>query len=90
MLAASRDLADGWRSAKNRLSIPRRAFGNGRAASAVYDAHQSTVDGADIAIGRQVTILEDDVDRLYRVAFAYERADLDTQQTMDRTTGGLP
>ena len=91
MLAASRDLADGWRTAKNRLALPPDAFGVGRpAAAAIHKAHESTVDDADTTIGRQVSILEDDVDRLYRVAFAYERADLDAQQTIDRASGGLP
>jgi hypothetical protein len=90
MLAAAGDLADGWRTAKHRLTLPRRAFGTGRIASDLYDAHQATVDAADVTIGRQVSILEDDVDRLYRVAFAYEQADLDAGRTMDRAAGGLP
>jgi hypothetical protein len=90
MLAASRDLADGWRTAKNRLALPQSAFGTIRHAVAIYQAHQSTVDHANTTIGRQVSILEDDVDRLYRVALAYEQADLDARQTMDRAPGGSP
>jgi hypothetical protein len=90
MLAASRDLADGWRTAKNRLTLPQSAFGTIRHAVALYQAHQSTVDHANTTIGRQVSILEDDVDRLYRVALAYEQADLDARQTMDRAQGGSP
>jgi hypothetical protein len=91
VLAASRDLADGWRTAKHRLDLPPNAFGAGRpAAAAMHRAHASVVDAADTTIGRQVSILEDDVDRLYRVAFAYEQADLDARQTMDRASGGRP
>jgi hypothetical protein len=90
VLAASQDLADGWRTAKNGLALPRKAFGTVRHAAAAYQAHQSTVDRADTTIGRQVSILEDDVDRLYRVAFAYEQADLEARRTMDRAAGGSP
>jgi hypothetical protein len=90
ILTASQDLADSWRTAKNRLALPQKAFGTIRHAAAVHQAHQSTVDLADTTIGRQVSILEDDVDRLYRVAFAYEQADLDARQTMDRAAGGSP
>ena len=90
ILAASQDLADGWRTAKNRLVLPRSAFGTGHGAAAVHEAQASTVDDADTTIGRQVSILEDDVDRLYRVAYAYRQADLDAQQNIERASGGLP
>jgi hypothetical protein len=82
VLTASQDLADAWRTAKNGLNLPHSAFGNSGAA--LLFAHEETVDAADLTISRQITILEEDSDRLYRVAFAYEKAELDAQEGFSR------
>ena len=86
---ASEELADARRTTRNPLAVPLTAYGNSNSASGVHAAHEATVDDADITVGRQVSILEDDVDRLYRVAFAYEKAELDAQQNLIRS-GGQP
>jgi hypothetical protein len=41
----------------------------------VRDAHASTADAGDLALGRLVGVLEIDSDRLYQVAVAYQQAD---------------
>jgi len=89
VLTASQKLADIWRSAKNPLAMPVAAFGNSNGATGVHDANQAVVDDADVTIGRQVAVLEGDVDRLYRVAFAYEKAELDAQEAMRRAASGV-
>jgi hypothetical protein len=86
VLGASKDMADAWRTAKAPLAVPLAAFGNTTSAVAVHGAHQGLVDDADVAIGRQVTVLEDDVDRLYRVAFAYEKAEQDARTNLNRAS----
>jgi hypothetical protein len=83
VLAAAQDLADAWHTAKNGLNLPPDAFGNESGAS-LHSAHEATVEEADLTISRQITILEEDSDRLYRVAFAYERAELDAQEGFSR------
>ena len=88
VLTASQDLADAWRTTRNALAVPLAAYGNSNSASGVHDAHQATVDDAGVTVGRQVSILEDDVDRLYRVAFAYEKAELDAQEELIKASRG--
>jgi hypothetical protein len=84
VLTASQDLADAWRTAKNGLNLPPDAFGNNSGAAALHLAHEDTVAAADLTISRQIAIFEEDSDRLYRVAFAYERAELDAQEGFSR------
>jgi hypothetical protein len=73
MLRASQQIADAWRGAQAELTV--EDVGDSRSASAVRDAHASTVDAADLALGRLVGVLEIDSDRLYQVAVAYQQAD---------------
>jgi hypothetical protein len=84
VLTASQDLADAWRTAKDGLNLPSAAFGNSDGAAAVHFVHELTVTDAEAAIDRQSAILEEDSDRLYRVAFAYERAELEAQEGFSR------
>lgn len=82
VLASSQQLDDGWRTAMNDLAPPAAAFGDSKAGASLCDAHASVVDDAETAIDRQVGVLEDDVDRLYRVAFAYEKEEADAQEAL--------
>jgi hypothetical protein len=88
VLSGSQQLADGWRNAQRSLAPPASAFGNSKAGASLCDAHASVVDEADIVIGRQVGVLEEDVDRLYRVAFAYEKQEADAQEDLYRAGQG--
>lgn len=88
VLAGSQQLADGWRNAKKDLAPPAAVFGNSRAGASLYEAHGNAVDDADTTIDRQTNVLEDDVDRLYRVAFAYEKQEADAQADLYRAGQG--
>jgi hypothetical protein len=88
VLAGSQQHDDGWRRAKRDLAPPASVFGNSKAGASLSEAHANVVDEADIAIGREVGVLEDDVDRLYRVAFAYEKQEADAQEDLYRSGQG--
>jgi len=88
VLTGSQNLADAWRTAKADLSPPVAAFGNSKAGPAVRDSHEAVMEDADVTIGRQVGVLEGDVDRLYRVAFAYEKQEADNQEALFRAGQG--
>jgi hypothetical protein len=77
MLTASQGVGDGWRGAQGPLAVPAEAFGDSAGAAGVCTAHEASVNGADVAVGRLVAVLEGDMDRLYRIAFAYKKADDD-------------
>jgi hypothetical protein len=76
-LDASIGLGDGLRGAQGPLDIPLSAFGNATVAGSVHASHQAACDDADTAVGRLVAVYEGDVDNLYQVAFAYQKADQD-------------
>ena len=88
VLAGSQQLADGWRDARKDLAPPASVFGNSKAGAGLHAAHLDAVDDADTTIDRQTNVLEDDVDRLYRVAFAYEKQEADAQEDLYRAGGG--
>jgi hypothetical protein len=89
VLRASQRLADAWRSAQDGLAVPLSAFGNSDGAAGVRDSHAAVISDAEITIGRQVAVLEGDMDRLYRVAFAYRRHEQDEQANLRRAAAGL-
>jgi hypothetical protein len=74
-LTASEMLGDGYRDGVADLAVPQSAFGNTVAGPALYSAHEGSLSAADTAVARLVVVQEGDVDRLYRVAFAYQQAD---------------
>jgi len=82
MLTASQGVGDGWRNAQGALAVPAEAFGDTAGAAGVFAAHEASADGADVAVGRLVAVLEGDMDRLYRIAFAYKKADEDAARKM--------
>lgn len=87
VLTSSQTLGDGWRDGRDGLDVPVSAYGNSTAASGVYAAHQAAAEDADVTIGRLVGVLEGDVDRLYRIAFAYQLADQRAAERQRRAGG---
>jgi uncharacterized protein YukE len=85
MLTASQQIGDAWRGAQGTLAIPAGAFGDTPAAATVAAEHQSTVDDAGVTIGRLAAVLENDMDALYRVAFAYRKADEEAERRFRQT-----
>jgi hypothetical protein len=51
----------------------------------VLAEHQSSVDDAEVTVGRLVAVLENDMDALYRVAFAYQKADEEAERKFRQT-----
>jgi hypothetical protein len=90
VLEASNQLADAWRTAQGPLAIPEAAFGNSGGAAGVFQSHGANVEAADMTITRQVAVLEGDTDRLYQVAFAYQKHEEDEQANLRRAGGGTP
>jgi hypothetical protein len=77
MLQASEAIGDAWHGAQAFVDVPMNAFGDSRQAKALAVGYGSALDAADITLSRMATVLEGDMDRLYRVAFAYQKTDLD-------------
>jgi hypothetical protein len=88
VLAASQQHGDAWRTAQDSLQVPLSAYGDSVSARGVHAAHEAVADEADVTIGRLVGVLEGDVDRLLRVAFAYQRADRDAEARNRRSGRG--
>ena len=84
VLTAADGLADGLDTARNSFSVAATAFGNSTAGSGVHGAQQRAAEGAGTAVERIVQVLEDDVDRLYGVAFAYQKADQEAAEEVCR------
>ncbi|MEU4244073.1 hypothetical protein [Actinoplanes sp. NPDC026619] len=87
-LAAADDMTTAWSAAQEALAPPVTAFGNteqaGRCATLTAQAEAAADDTWRVITG----VYEGDVDRLYRVAFAYLQSD---QEAADRqrTGGGI-
>jgi hypothetical protein len=77
MLRSSQRIADAWQTAQTHLHLRPGVWGVAPADLALADRYAGAVDDADVMIGRLIGVIEDDVDRLYRVAFAYQKADDD-------------
>ncbi|HWS37605.1 MAG TPA: hypothetical protein VN408_33355 [Actinoplanes sp.] len=90
MMRAAQSLSDAWRTAQGSLTVPDGAAGDSAGAGTVVAAAQDTTDGGGVAIGRLVAVLEGDMDRLYRIAFAYQKADDDAAEQFRRTHPNLP
>jgi hypothetical protein len=88
-LDASIELGDGWRQAQADLAVPAAAFGNLPAGQGVHRAHVAAAEDGDRGVGRLVAVYEGDVDRLYRVAFAYQQADREAARRTHRSGGGM-
>lgn len=90
VLRSSQQLADAWSAAQAALDVAGSAFGNRAGGAGVHASHQAVVADADVGVGRLVGVLEGDTDRLYRIAFAYQKADQDAQRRMPRRHGPIP
>ena len=76
-LTAADRFADALAAAQGPAGPPGSAYGNTGVAASVQAAAESALADAETAIGRLNAVYEGDVDRLYRVAFAYRQADIE-------------
>ncbi|MBF9132334.1 hypothetical protein I0C86_25795 [Plantactinospora sp. S1510] len=87
-LDASIELGDGWRGGQAALTVPAAAFGNLSAGQGAHRSHVAATEDGDTAVNRLVAVYEGDVDRLYRVAFAYQQADREAAERARRAGAG--
>ena len=85
MLKASNEIGDVWHGAQVAVDVPMKAFGDGRQANALAVAYGSALDAVDLTLSRVAAVLEGDMDRLYRVAFAYQKADVEAARRFPLT-----
>jgi hypothetical protein len=74
-LTAADQFADALAAARGTASPPGSAYGNCGLAASAHATVESALAGAETAVDRLTAVYEGDVDRLYRVAFAYRQAD---------------
>jgi hypothetical protein len=73
------------------LAVPPPAdFGRTPGAALLGQASDASTEQAGLAVGRLVEVLEGDVDRLYRIAFAYHEANRQATLPAPQPTGPLP
>ena len=77
MLHSSTDIDDAWRAQRGAFALPADAFGDSHEGPGLSKSAQAAVDDAGFLLGRLEGVLQGDMDRLYRIAFAYQKADID-------------
>jgi len=74
-LTSSEHVADGWNGQQRSLLLDGRDAGNSEGGFHVIEAHSNAAEAADIALGRLVAVLEQDVDNVYLCAFSFDATD---------------
>lgn len=74
-LAASQQIADGWGEGGASLELDSGAAGNTQGGFDAMGAHRAAASAAATAVGRLVSVLEQDTDDLYLCAFGFSCAD---------------
>ncbi|MEV8509885.1 hypothetical protein AB0368_34375 [Actinoplanes sp. NPDC051475] len=87
-LAGADTMTDGWSAAQGVVVPPGDAYGNSSAGPAIAAAAAGAEAAMDATWRRIVGVYEGDVDRLFRVAFAYQQADSEAAERQRRTAGG--
>ena len=77
-----------WSTAQGTVLPGSSAYGNSPGAAALASSAAAAEAGNDAAWGRITGVYEGDVDRLYRVAFAYRQADAAAAERQRRARGG--
>jgi hypothetical protein len=89
-LTSSQELTDGWSSALGDLDVPGAAAGDTPGGPAFVTAHQAVAEAANGALSGLASVLEQDMDDLYAVAFDMTTTDEDAAQALTTLTPGLP
>lgn len=88
-LSASQDVLDAWTGAQGALALAAGAAGNTAGAGGFLATHTTAAESADLAFGRFVAVLEQDMDDLYAVAFDMSTTDESTAATYRAGKAGL-
>lgn len=84
VLKAADGISDALRTGRDSFTVPVAAFGNSPGGPAVHSAHEAVTEQGGSTIETLVGVLEGDVDRIYRVAFAYRQADQEAAHRLCR------
>lgn len=87
-LAGADAMTDGWSAAQGMVAPPGAAYGNSTAGPALAAAVAGAEAAMDATWRRITGVYEGDVDKLYRVAFAYQQADARAAEQQRRAGGG--
>jgi hypothetical protein len=87
-LSAADAMSDAWSAAQGVVASPVSAFGNAASGPALTAAVDAAEAGADATWRTIVGVYEGDVDKLYRIAFAYQAADRAAAERQRRARGG--
>lgn len=87
-LSASQEVADAWTGALGAISLDGTAAGNTAGGSSFLTAHTVASESADLAFGRFMSVLEQDMDDLYAVAFDMTTTDEATAATYGAGASG--
>jgi hypothetical protein len=77
-LSASQEVADAWTGALGAVTLGTGTAGNTGGAGSFLAAHTSASESADLVFGRFMSVLEQDMDDLYAVAFDMTSTDEST------------
>lgn len=86
-LSASQEVADAWTGAVDAFGSMAGAAGNTAGGASFLAAHTSVSESGDLAFGRFTSVLEQDMDDLYAVAFDMTTTDEATAATYRGTPG---
>jgi hypothetical protein len=87
-LSASQEVADAWTGASGALALDGTAAGNSAGGGGFLSAHTVAAEAADLAFGRFMSVLEQDMDDLYAVAFDMTTTDEATAATYGAGASG--
>lgn len=88
-LSASQDVAVAWAGALGALALRAGAAGNSAGGGSFLAAHATATESAHLALGRCASVLEQDMDDLYAVAFDMTTTDETTAATYRADAAGL-
>ncbi len=89
-LGSSQRLTDAWTTAIGDLDVPGAAAGNTARGPALVAAHQRVAEAAGAALSGLCSVLEQDMDDLYAVAFEMTGTDESAAQAMETLRPGVP
>lgn len=89
-LTAADGMSDALTAGRETFAVPVAGFGDTAAASGAHRQHEGLREQVGTTTERLVQVLEGDVDRIYRVAFAYQKLDQEAAADLCRRRGGGP
>ena len=89
-LASAQELSDAWNGAIGGLDVPGTAAGDTAGGPSLVTAHGAVAEAASTALAHLSSVLEQDMDDLYSVAFDMTTTDEDAAESLQTLTPGLP